>query len=559
MKSIQMFGGKNHNEKMSKLDITIRMKKYIVNLFAVIVVIMGGCKKEGKYFGGDPADIISILDLRPLYKHNDLTLTKESMYGATKLAAVVISDHAAGNLPKGLLIVQDNRRLSLLRGISIDIGDAATKYHPGDSLLINIEGGILTHKNKILTITGVSDSKIESKGKGTVNVNNINASQLNTAASEYESSLCVLNKVGLVPAPEEGDKISGIKTINDGFANTILYTDPKANYSNDAPFGLASYVGIPLMTGDSTVEFRTRAASDIVDLGSSLSQDLLITGILGDPKGGDGGNEYVQMLATTDIDFSVTPYCLVVCNNAGTSTPVLNDGWATGGLRTIGWKITTGKVSKGDFLYWGGQNMKINGPNSVYYFPSTTHYYVGNYNGATGAINAGDLTMKNTPKFSNSGPFANSGNAAGVAIFRGTTITEKSTPEDVLFIGSGGGTSIYDKTKNPILGYRICNNDWYSMYSVNIDPKTNLPVATAYFHFQSNGKIATGPSGTGNATNMIYATPSDVGYFSMMGGVYNTTLGRWTTARSQYRYELNQANATIDSLEKGKFVTQIVE
>ncbi|PZP52544.1 MAG: hypothetical protein DI598_00475 [Pseudopedobacter saltans] len=536
------------------------MKKYIANILTVIsIIVMVSCKKEGNYVGGTPADIIAILDLRPLYKDRDVTLTKESMYGATKLAAVVISDHTAGNLPKGLLIVQDNRRLSMLRGISLEMGDEAEKYHPGDSIQVDIEGGTLTRKNNILTITGVSASKILPKGHGAVNVNNINASQLNAFASDYESSLCVLNKVGLVPAPIEGDEISGNKTINDGFANTILYTNPSAKYAHDEPYGLASYVGIPFVTGDSTVEFRTRAASDIVDLGSSLSQDLIITGILGDPKGGDGGNEYVQMLATTDIDFSVIPYCLVVCNNAGTSTPVLNDGWATGGLRTIGWKITSGKVNKGEFLYWGGQNKKINGPNSTYSFPATAHYVIGNYNGATGATNAGDVTMKNTPKFSNSGPFANSGNASGVALFRGTTITEKSTPEDVLFVGSGGGTSIYDITKNPILGYRICNNDWYSMYSVNINPQTNLPVATAYLYFQSNGKIATGPSGTGNATNMVYATPSDVGYFSMMGGVYNTTLGRWTTARSQYRYELNQANATIDSLEQGKYATQIVE
>lgn len=535
------------------------MKKNIVNFLTaiVLVAVMNGCDKTGNYFGATPADIIAILDLRPLYKAQDVTLTKEILYGATKLAAVVISDHTAGDLPAGLLIVQDNRRLSSLRGISIELGAAAANYHPGDSLVIDIEGGTLTRKNNILTITGITESKITAAGQGTINVNNINATQLNTSADDYESSLCVLNKVGFVPAPVDGDVISGTKTINDGFGNATLYTDPSASYANDVPYGLASYVGIPFRISDSSVQFRTRAESDIVNLGSSLSQDLIITGILGDPKGGDGGNEYVQMLATTDIDFAVTPYCIVVCNNAGTSTPVLNNGWATGGLRTIGWKITSGKVNKGEFFYWGGQNKKINGPGSTYSFPATAHYYASTY--ATSGTNAGDVVMVNTPTFGTSGPFANSGNASGVALFRGTAITEQSTPEDVLFIGSGGGTSNYDNTKTPIWGYRICNNDWYSMYSVSIDPQTNLPVATPYLHFKSNGNVASGPSGTGNSTNMAYSTPADVGYFSMMGGVYNTTLGRWTTARSQYIYQLDQPTATIDSLEQGDHVTQIVE
>jgi hypothetical protein len=55
------------------------------------------------------------------------------------------------------------------------------------------------------------------------------------------------------------------------------------------------------------------------------------------------------------------------------------------------------------------------------------------------------------------------------------------------------------------------------------------------------------------------STPSDAGLFSMMGGVYNITLGRWTTARKQVIVELFQSTATIDTLELHPSVTKLVE
>src|SRR5690606_10224322 len=118
--------------------------------------------------------------------------------------------------------------------------------------------------------------------------------------------------------PLPGDAIGGTKKINDGFGDLTLYTDPKVSYADNMPYGLAAYVGIPFRTTDGSVQLRTRDEDDIVNMGSS-AQELLISGFQSDPKGGDGGYEYVQMIATKDIDFSVTPYSIVFCNNAGTA------------------------------------------------------------------------------------------------------------------------------------------------------------------------------------------------------------------------------------------------
>ncbi|MBO9632428.1 MAG: hypothetical protein J7578_04875 [Chitinophagaceae bacterium] len=538
--------------------------KYIF-LIASIAAVTGSCNKVTyeNYPGAVPYDVVPILDLRPLYKGKDVPLTKKNLYGGSRLAAVVISDHTGGNLPKDLLIVQDSRRLSTLRGISIELGSAAANYKLGDSLVIDISSGTLTRKNGILTITGITAANIRAAGKGTMGINAITVAQLKANPNDYESSLCILNKSSFNPALKPGETISGSKMINDGFGDMALYTDPAVSYSNNGPFALAAYVGIPFSNPEGGIQFRTRNGDDIVDMGSSV-QDLLISGFQSDPKGGDGGYEYVQMLATTDIDFVATPYSIVFCNNAGTASSAtpLDNGWATGGQRTIKWNINSGSVKKGEFFYFGFQGKKINGSAGTYSFPASTNWYQKTFltsgtNAVTGSAlpNLGDGGLAHTTEFSTTGPFANNGNMCGVAIFKGTTVTETTVPEDVLFMSTGGTTTIYDPTKLPILGYRICNNDWYSMYSISIDPATYKPLIVPYLHYRSAGNLANLPY---PVTDKYPAAPTDAGLYNMMGGVYNVTLGRWTTARKQVVVELVQTSATIDTLEKHVSVTKLV-
>ncbi len=532
------------------------MKSFVkLLLIAGIAVGAGSCEKNEKYPGGVANPIVSILDVRPLYKGKDVLLTQENVYGATRLAAVVVSDHREGNLPEGLLVVQDARRLAMLRGISIELGAAAAKFVPGDSVSININTGVLTRRNGILVIAGLNESNITAQGKGMVAINAVTAAQLAANPENYESTLCLLNKSSFNPAPQAGEVISGAKKINDGFGDLTLFTDPKVAYANTAPYGLAAYVGIPFATADGSLQLRTREADDIVNMGSS-AQELIITGFQSDPKGGDGGYEYVQMLATKDLDFNKTPYSIVFCNNAGTASSAnpLDAGWATGGQRTIKWDITSGTVQKGKFFYFGFQGRKINGSAGTYAFPPETNWYQKTY--STTGTNLGDGGLVRASNYGTSGPWSNSGNACGVAIFKGTSVTEASTPEDVLFVATGGGAALYDPTKNPVLGYRICNNDWYSMYSISIDPTTYKPIVVPYLHYRSSGNTNNMPY----PVNEKYPTAAtDAGLFNMMGGVYNITLGRWTTARKQTVVELVQTTATIDTLEKHAAVTKLVE
>ena len=92
---------------------------------------------------------------------------------------------------------------------------------------------------------------------------------------------------------------------------------------------------------------------------ASLAQNpgLIISEFYQNPSGSDSPYEYIEFLATDDIDFSVTPFSIIVCNN-GTATA---SGWLAGGPTTYAFEITTGTVSIGDVVYVGGTLMAPTG------------------------------------------------------------------------------------------------------------------------------------------------------------------------------------------------------
>src|SRR4051794_23070717 len=95
------------------------------SIFLLSLTLFWGCKKgdyPGNYPGATISPYISIYDVRDLYNGSDITLSKDNMFGAAKITGTVVSDHSGGNLPAGLLVLQDQRRLSQLRGISVAIG-----------------------------------------------------------------------------------------------------------------------------------------------------------------------------------------------------------------------------------------------------------------------------------------------------------------------------------------------------------------------------------------------------------------------------------------------------
>ena len=484
------------------------MKKIIIySFFFLALASLWGCKKDN-YPGGEISAYLPIYDLRNIYKGEDVTLTKENMLGSTSITGMVVSDHSGGNLPAGLLVVEDIRRLGFLRGISIPIGAEAASYKPGDSVVLNVEGAVLKRVDGILQLTGISASSIKKISSG----NNylalvVAASKILANPDEYESVLTAIVEGGFDPLPAPGDVLAGDKILNDGFGNITLHTAANASFANTAAPVLANYFGIvfnTVVSKDSLVpRFHLRTGNDVQLLSSVIEiPPVIITGFMSDVKGADGNYEYIQLMATEDINFATTPFSVVVTTNANASNPsgYPANGWGTGNQRTFKFNLTTGTAAKGTYFYVGGSGKMINGP-------SSTSISSSNW------IRAFNYTTTDGDGFGakTGGLFANSGNASGLAVFKGTTVDASTKPVDVIFVSTGG--SLFTPGP-PAAGYKITNNDWYRV-------KHPLTLADQPYYRQGSNTLC-----------LTYAT-ADQGYFNLLGGEYKLSLGRWTKARTQ--------------------------
>ncbi|WP_353140507.1 DUF5689 domain-containing protein [Pseudopedobacter sp.] len=508
------------------------MKKTIfyLQLFICLNILFGGCK-DGNYPGATVSPYISIFDLRNLYKGEDVKLSADNMYGSSKITGIVVSDHSGHNLPEGLLVLQDKRRLSQLRGISLAIGADAVNYIPGDSIIVDLNGGILKRVNGILQVTDIQDESITKiSSYNVIPVNRVNSNVIIANPDNYESTLVAIVKGGFDPLPAPTDIFSGNKTLNDGFGKISLHTESTATFANNLLPGLGNFYGIIFNNYDNngklTPQQRLRTADDLVVLSSDIKAcPVIITGFMNDASNAvhvtDANYEYVQLMATRDIDFSQTPFSLVTSTNATNSTPTgyPANGWATGDLRTYKFNLTSGFAAKGTFFYVGGSSKLINGRGSDASMSNAN--WIRSFDYST--TNGDGFGTKTTNVMSNGGA------AFGIAVFEGTSVTTNSEPVDVVWVGSSG--NIYTAGP-PARGYRITNTDYYD----EIDP-----ITLAEQPFFRSGV---------NMQSFAYTT-AGIGAFNMLGGTYNPVLGRWTKAREQTFVVLG-LNSTLQNIETGK-------
>jgi len=493
------------------------MKKIIPFIFCFATLLSFlGCKKD-KYPGGVLSDYISLLDLRNIYNDAPITLTKETMFGATKISGLVVSDHRGGNAPAGLVMMQDNRRLGIMRGIAIEIGADAADYLPGDSIEINLVGKTMVREAGILKLKSITNTEVTKLNSGNaLTIPLVKSNLIIDRPGDYESTLLTITRVGFDASYPAGTTYAGDKIINDGFGNMTLHTEPTVSYANDPVPFLSNFTGVIYTPQTDTVpQLWPRSEDDITILAATAPKiaPLVITGYLADVGGSsvaDANYEYIQLMATKNIDFSVNNFSVVTTNNAGANTPTgfPPSGWATGGLRTYKINLTSGTINKGQYLYIGA-NKNIYGPGSTDI--SSAKWITKMYSSV-----AGDGFGNATNNL-----LANSGNAAGIAIFDLTNVTVDTIPVDVIFYGGSG--NIYTAGP-PERGYKITNTDYYDVKN----PST-LAIQP-YFNMGSNtGKLA-------------FAGAN----FSSLGGRYNIITGRWTSARTLTGVTLTTSSALTD-------------
>jgi hypothetical protein len=499
--------------------ICFQKKSYMKNIKLYLIVMLGltftGCKKTNNA-EGTPSPIIAVVDLKALHKGTDLTLTASNMNGAQEIVGVVISNPANGNSPAGVVVLQNKRR-NALRGIALELGTSAANYLPGDSLVVQVSGGLLTRVNGSMRITGLTEAAVQKIASGNVvQTNAINTATLLAAPDAYENTLVTISKARLEPTPAAGATFTGDKTINDGFGKIILHTEASASFAASELPVSANFTGIPIIaaTGDvSVVQLWARNLDDVFPLAITIPSPIIITGYLTDPSGGDGNYEYIQFIATQDIDFAATSYAVVTCNNAGTNPAPVN-GWANGLARTYKFNLTSGTVKQGQFFYVGG-NKNIWGAGSTDISSAT---WINSTQYAT--VPGADFGAPT------SNLLANSGNIAGIAVFSGTTVDASTVPIDVIMYG---GTGTVYAAGPPEVGYRITSTDYYS---------TINPLNRSNQNFYNAG------------TNTGKLVLPAAGNFSQLGGIYDATSGRWIKGRSVASIPLT-ATSPISLIETG--------
>ena len=203
---------------------------------------------------------------------------------------------------------------------------------------------------------------------------------------------------------------------------------------------------------------------------------LLISEYLANPSGTDSPFEFVELIATETIDFSITPYSVVFANN-GDATAA---GWTAGGEVTYGFNITAGTVSRGDVVYVGGSGMT----------PTGTKLRVID-TGVSPGDGFGDAA---------DGVLGNGGGSAdGIAVFSVgvNSLTPATMPIDAVFFGEEiGDAAVIGGTE----GYELPVNDLYS-----------------------GGKLQT--------TSFVAPDPPG-GEYTALSGAYDYLSGTWVNPRT---------------------------
>jgi hypothetical protein len=201
---------------------------------------------------------------------------------------------------------------------------------------------------------------------------------------------------------------------------------------------------------------------------------LVLSEVLTNPSGNDSPLEYVELVATRDINFAATPYTVVFADT--TSSPGAA-GWANGGFRSYAFSINSGTVTRGSVVYVGGSGMAPTGTKLRTLNTATT---------------PGDgFGSPQVP-----GVLGNGGaEADGVAVFDVPVgaVTPSTVPVDALLFGAAVGPAVSANYKLPV-------NDRYAGGIANAgsfvapNPGTNQIITASGVLDPISGTWATGRS-----------------------------------------------------------------
>jgi hypothetical protein len=346
--------------------------------------------------------------------------------------------------------------------------------------------------------------------------------------------------------------------------------------------------GTPVIAGEATFEIvypgpplPVTTATITSDGKKYYPGTILVTGVMADPKGNDasnasvawynpstntmtigGGNEYIQLMAVEDIDFSVTPYSVITAYSASNATVPAN-GWVEGGTRSYKFNLTSGTVARGEFFYVGGTGKSLNGTTTSTAnvtaqasFDGTdpagkvwTAYPIAvpawatdpTYAGTTQALGINSFADAKWIRAKNlatetgddgigtriseaGGIIGNSPNPAsypgsyglcGIAVFEGTNVTSTTVPMDAVFWGHAAAGAV--NTTEMLTGYTVPFNDIYSPANLQTGASQSyLGQGNNSFFFAAGGPVTNFASPC--ASNSGASTGRDASNFLKFAG-----------------------------------------
>lgn len=520
----------------------------------ILLFVTSSCFKEKDTLLGTPTKNLSIYNLKLMDKGSEISLSEDNI-GVSPLSGTVISDASAGNIEKGKFVMIQTKE-GKTAGITISLqGNPDINLIPGDSVVVNILGGNLKRLDGRLEITNIPLTNVTKvASEKTVKPIMVSLNELAENFNNYESMLISVAGIDIMLETGQPHTYEGTKKMYDASNDpgTInLNTLGSAQFSTEEIPANANFTGIAVQT-NGTLNLRIRTLNDVSITSSPLdpTTDLIITGFMSDPKGTDnpaignttsygngvtliqpGSYEYVQLMALRDIDFSVTPYAVVLANNGTVGV----NGWAQGGSNTFKFNITEGTVKAGEFCYVGGPAKKLGGYWNCGFSADISHAnWVRNIDLPSVG---GDDGMGNASYAMNNIAGDGSNIADGIAVFKGTTVTSVSTPIDAVFYGTRILTA-YDAANNR--GLRVPLNDRYNP----VNPETGE--AQPFF-------------GQGTNTYLFAQPGSDKSDFSKLGGVVTHNawiVPRESTITSFYSTNCEAAAAfSLTDIQKGIGIT----
>lgn len=245
----------------------------------------------------------------------------------------------------------------------------------------------------------------------------------------------------------------------------------------------------------------------LIAVNASIAQ-IIITGVMRDPKGNDniqGGTEYVQLMATREINFDAEEFSVILGRNGSLAS---EKGWI-GPVTSYKFNLQGVTVQAGEFFYIGGAAKLINGNDSE------------SMSGAKWARSKDITTLagddgQGAAVNSATGFFPGS-NPAVIGVFATHNVTTTTRPIDMLVLSSGS-TTITNAQYNVdatggYVGYLLPDKTDYYQYSVG-----------APYYGQGNDI-----QGEGNKSYFVGSAVA--GKFTKFVGVYDVENSKWTSPR----------------------------